>query len=197
MQTSIRQIFAPMRKYLSILKVFVSFIFIASMILNNKAVIKIPLKVVPLSSHYLLALGVTQVMLVIALSMCIVVWTISKRVMMCFVVLQYVFVIALGVASSSVVLLTVQMLLMLSLDFIIYRRERKKAWNITLDTSAQIKMVYMKRAIVSNRMVDLNMGELVQFISKEGEFVCVRKFNGEEFTVHENDVVDNIEDVLS
>lgn len=167
------------------------------MILNKKHIIKIPIDAIPLPSKYLIVFGAIQIIVVIALSMCTIIWTVNKRVMVCLVLMQYIFMVALGVTSSSVLLLCVQALFLLSLDFLIYRRESKKAWNITLDTSAQIKMVYMKRAIVNCRMVDLNMGELMQFISQEGEFVCVRKFNGEEFTVHENDVVDNVEDVLS
>lgn len=192
-------ILLPMQKYLSGIKIFSAFIFSITMTMQKYTLIKITVGATPFKTLYLAILSVTEILLVVLLAWCAVKWRgmVNNYMLIILTVLQYPIIITLAYGSSSVVLLAFQLVLFILLDWYIFRRAHRKKWDITFDTASQIKMVYMKRSIVNQNKVDLSMGEIVELISNEGEFVIVRKFNGEEFTVNGNDVVEDVEDLVS
>lgn len=77
------------------------------------------------------------------------------------------------------------------MDYLIFKKQKKIFY---IDTTNSC--VYMKRNIVNDRMVILHMGEFVQRVGNFDNMVRVRKFNGEEFMVSEDDIVENVDDVI-
>ncbi|KRH92980.1 hypothetical protein M153_18240001, partial [Pseudoloma neurophilia] len=98
-----------------------------------------------------------------------------------------------------------------SFDYFLIWLRRKKS--VTIENTTDL-CVYMRRNIVVDRTVVLHMGEFVQLINSEDFFtqnnstenavpenyqnstIKVRKFNGEEFDVHRDDIVRNVEEVV-
>lgn len=88
----------------------------------------------------------------------------------------------------------------ISFDYFLLWLKRKK--HIVVYSDQMEMCVYMKRNIVEGRTVVLHMGEFVQLIvntddeQTDTDTITVRKFNGEEFIVHKDDVVSNVEEVV-
>lgn len=174
-----------MKKYFCILKLFLTLSLTISTLLFTHPLLPLASLIksfTPLKFAHGVLLALLQNLVVLSIAL---------------MAVQYVAMCALAVGTDSVAILLLELVLMVPMDVVLasLMRRGQKEW-VTLDREEQIKMVYMRRAMVTRRTVDLNMGELVQFVGREGVFVVVRKFNEEEFKVDENDIVDDIEDVV-
>lgn len=54
----------------------------------------------------------------------------------------------------------------------------------------------MKRNYVEDDEIRLGMGEVVQVVGEKGDFVVVRKFNGELYEISKDLTGESIEDVI-